>query len=764
LKHDLGFVMSRLIQNIKMPSPIACGALIFLIFNTVLMTAYIIPFEVNKTYPWSMKTAPLMTRWAADVDPANVTAEYPRPQMARVDWLNLNGIWEFANTGYARPLHYAYNILVPFPMESAISGVMSHSERAWYRRTFSVPASWAGNNVILHFGAVDWESQVFINGVSVGIHRGGYDQFEFDITRYLRDGGENELVVRVYDPTDAGFQPRGKQSLDPSGTFYTAVTGIWQTVWLEPVNETRIMDIKLVPDIDSECLNITAYISGPGASMVTVNATARIGSTIINVASGSANLTFTVPVPAPQLWAPASPFLYDLDISLTNLAGNAIDAITSYFGMRKVSIGIKDGYHKLLLNDNFTFQIGPLDQGYWPDGLYTAPTDEALRWDIEAMKALGFNMARKHMKVEPDRWYYWCDKLGLLVWQDMPCGSNTGAAGHAAFEHELQRMIECRRNHPSVVTWIVFNEGWGQYDTARLAGWVKAFDPSRIVSCASGWVDFEIGDVRDVHQYPFPACPVSTSRAVVNGEFGGIGMSIAGHTWSNESWAYIGASNKTQYHEVYGSLLSQVEYLAEHAGMSAAVYTQITDIEHEQNGIVTYDRAVFKPDVANIYAANQFPLEPVLYRTIMNTSQLEGQSWNFTTSSPGAGWHDQGFDDSGWSSGLGGFGTSGTLGSVVRTTWNSTDIWLRKSFNPGSLNATEIANLVFRVQHDDGVEIYINGILAFSGTGYITMYKNLDFNPSGKAAIMPNAGNVIAVHCHQEWGGQSIDVGINVRL
>ncbi|MEX2730130.1 MAG: glycoside hydrolase family 2 protein [Candidatus Sigynarchaeum springense] len=744
-------------------SPMAASALILLIVSTVFMTACIIPFEFLKTYPWRMKAAPLMTRWAADVDPAHALPEYPRPQMVRENWLNLNGLWDFATVGYAPPFHYPYKILVPFPMESALSGMMSHSERVWYRRTFTVPPSWAGDNVILHFGAVDWQSEVFINGVSAGIHRGGYDPFEFDITTYLRSGGDNEIVVGVYDPTDMGYQPRGKQSLWPSGTFYTSVTGIWQNVWLEPVNETRIIDVKLVPDIDNECLNITAFISGTGASAATVHATAGNGTAIVGVGSGSANATFTVPVPAPRLWSPSSPFLYDLNISVRNLEGDTVDAITSYIGMRKVSIGVRDGYHKILLNDNFTFQIGPLDQGYWPDGVYTAPTDEALRWDIEAMKSLGFNMARKHMKVEPDRWYYWCDKLGLLVWQDMPCGSNTGTEGHAVFEHELQRMIECRRNHPSIITWVVFNEGWGQYDTVRITSWVKQFDPSRLVSCASGWTDYEVGDVKDLHQYPFPTCPVSSNRAVVNGEFGGIGMHIEGHAWTNESWAYIGAANKTQYHQLYGALLSQIEYLAEHAGMSAAVYTQITDIEQEQNGIVTYDRAVFKPDVANISAANQFSIEPVVYRTVVNTSQVEGQSWKYTTSTPAAGWQDQGFDDSGWSSGTGGFGTWGTLGSVVRTKWDTADIWMRKTFNPGSLNATEIDNLVFRVQHDDGVEIYINGVLAFSATGYITMYKNFDFNAAGKAAIVPDAENVIAVHCHQEWGGQSIDVGINVR-
>ncbi len=740
-------------------------ALLLVACNAVALTALVLPYGLNNTRPWAMKTAPLMTRWAADVDPANVLPEYPRPQMARAEWLNVNGIWQFMPGYPGDPVPAGRNlqgkILVPFPLESAISGVMEHHERVWYRRTFEVPASWSGKNVILHFGAVDWESEVFINGVPAGTHRGGYDGFEYDITTYLHDGS-NEILVRVYDPSDRGYQPRGKQALYPGGTFYSTVTGIWQTVWLEPVPGTRIAGLKLVPDVDNEQLNVTTIITGPDAGIAVVEATARNGSSstvIVGTGSGSANVSFTVPVPAPTPWTPASPFLYDLDIAVS-IEGQPVDTITSYFGMRKIAVGTRDGQQKMLLNDDFTFQIGPLDQGYWPDGLYTAPTDEALKWDVETMKALGFNMARKHVKVEPDRWYYWCDKLGLLVWQDMPSGHNYGEDGQATFEHELHRIMEDRWNHPSIVTWVVFNEAWGQFDTERITRGVKALDASRLVSCTSGWTDFEVGDVRDLHQYPYPTCPTSTTRAVVNGEFGGIGRIIDGHVWSDVSWAYIGADNTTQYNDLYAALLTQIKYLADHAGMSAAVYTQLSDIESEQNGVVTYDRKVFKGDVASIRAANLFTLEPVAYRTVMNTSQAEGQSWNYTVAAPGTGWTGLGFDDSGWSNGTAGFGTAGTLGSIVRTTWASPDIWLRKTFNPGPLNATEIENLVFRVQHDDDVEIYVNGVLAFSATGYITMYKNFDFNPAGKAAIVENSENVIAVHCHQAWGGQSIDVGV----
>ncbi len=750
--------MTKLRRN---RSVMVYGIMVLVIFNTLFMSAFIVPFVTNPNSTWSMKTAPLMTAWVEDIDPNNVLPEYPRPQMARADWLNLNGIWQFtpgegAPTGH----NYAFKILVPFAVESAISGIMQHFDRFWYHRTFDIPDSWAGKHVLLHFGAVDWEAEVFINGVSVGMHRGGYDQFEFDITPFLKDS-PNELAVRVYDPSDAGYQPAGKQVLSPSGTFYSTVSGIWQTVWLEPVPETRITDLRLVPDIDNDCLNVTVSVSGNESGTVTVNATALNGTTVVGQASGISASSFSVPVPNPRLWSPADPFLYNLSIAVVE-GIEILDSVDSYFGMRKISSGFSNGYHKMLLNGNFTFQLGPLDQGYWPDGLYTAPTDEALRWDIEAMKDLGFNMARKHMKVEPDRWYYWCDKLGLLVWQDMPFGRNWGSDGPIQFEEELGRMVESHWNHPSIVLWVVFNEGWGQYDTVRITNGVEALDPSRLVSCASGWTDFEVGDIKDYHQYPAPTCPVSKTRIVVNGEFGGIAWHVDQHSWSEEGWGYIGVTNQTKLAEIYESYLSQVKYLAENAGMSAAVYTQITDVEREVNGLVTYDRKVVKADVMRHRAANQPSLLPLAFQTVLNTSQLVGQNWSYTNSDPGSGWEQTGFDDSGWMSGPGGFGTWGTLGSIVRTTWNSPDIWLRKHFNPGSLTADQLAKLVFRMQHDDDVEIYINGVLAYNATGYITMYMIFDFNQDAKDAMVPDSDNVIAVHCEQDWGGQSIDVGIEL--
>jgi hypothetical protein len=738
----------------------------FMVCNSAFTTAYIIPFLALGWKPWHMQVAPLMTDWAAQIDPGNVLPEYPRPQMVRADWLNLNGIWDYCPglPGDTVPAGRALGdkILVPFCVESAISGVMETHDRLWYHRTFEIPATWTGKHVLLHFSAVDWEAEVFVNGISVGIHRGGYDPFSFDITAYLHDGA-NELHVRVSDPTDSGEQPRGKQSSRPGGIFYTSVTGIWQTAWLEPVPETHITRITLVPDVDNELLNVTVLVAGSTSGTVTVEATAWNGTAAVGQSSGIANVSFLVPVSNPRLWFPADPFLYNLTLSVK--AGAEIqDSVDSYFGMRKISRALVGGQYKMFINDQFTFQFGPLDQGFWPDGIYTAPTDEALKWDIEKTKELGFNMTRKHVKVEPDRWYYWCDKLGLLVWQDMPSGNNGNAEGQANFEHELRRMIECRQNHPSIVTWIVFNEGWGQHDTIRLTQMVKQLDPSRIVSCASGWNDYEVGDVRDFHSYPAPSCPPSATRIKVNGEFGGIGWLVDGHYWTADSWGYVSATSPAQFMELYTDYASQVMELAGSSGMSAAVYTQLTDVEMEVNGLITYDRKVIKPDVAQIRLANQFLITPVSYRGVVNSSQLSEQAWNFTTTTPGVGWTSLAFDDSAWSTSAGGFGTASTPGAVVRTTWNSVDIWLRKSFNPGAINSTQRSNLTFRLHHDEDVEIYINGVLAYSATGYTTTYINVAMTQQGEDAIVVNDTNVIAVHCHQTGGGQYIDVGIYERV
>ena len=485
---------------------------------------------------WQPANGPLMTQWAKQVSPDNVHAEYPRPQMVRKNWLNLNGLWEYAiqPKDEPQPENFDGQILVPFPSESALSGVMKpvgEENRLWYRRTFEIPRKWANQSVLLHFGAVDWDTTVWINGKKVGSHRGGYDPFTFDITDALNDGGAQEIVLSVWDPTNTGYQPRGKQVKKPGGIWYTAVTGIWQTVWAEPVSEMHIKSLKIVTDIDAETAYVTAICS-QGTIGYRVEAQAKDGWFTKAKGKGEAGEEIVLKIKKPKLWSPDSPFLYELKITLKNDKGKTVDAVSSYFGMRKISLGKdEEGITRIFLNNKPLFMFGPLDQGWWPDGLYTAPTDEALRYDIDVLKKLGCNMLRKHVKVEPARLYYWCDKLGLLVWQDMPNGDKhirgnepdlkRSEESASQFELELKRVIYTFRNHPCIVMWVPFNEGWGQYDTGRIVNLIKELDPTRLVNNTSGWADRGVGDVHDIHRYPGPAAPpTEEDRAAVLGEFG----------------------------------------------------------------------------------------------------------------------------------------------------------------------------------------------------------------------------------------------------
>ena len=495
---------------------------------------------------WAAVPAPLMTRWGAAVSPSTVQhSEYPRPQFVRAQWQNLNGLWSYGitPTDAPRPRTWTGKILVPFPVESALSGVkkpLGETQQLWYRRTFTVPPHWRGQRLILHFGAADWKAQVWVNGQPVGTHFGGYDAFSLDITAALKATGPQELTVSVWDPNDAGGQPRGKQVDDPREIWYTASSGLWQTVWLEPVPVHAIGSLKIVPDIDRKevRLNVAA---APGEHL---RAVALDGSVVVAEASGLAGQPLTLHLKRPKLWSPGQPFLYRLKVELRR-GDRVVDQVSSYFGMRKISLGQDArGVTRILLNNRPLFQLGVLDQGFWPDGLYTAPSDAALRSDLMVLKRLGFNLVRKHVKVEPERWYYWADKLGLLVWQDMPSGDATADQGGgdvartdgsaSEFEQELTQMIKTHQNHPSVVMWVLFNEGWGQYDTARLTQRVRQLDPTRLVDSASGWNDRGVGDVIDWHRYPGPDAPDPTrTRAAVLGEFGGLGLPLAGHTWQD---------------------------------------------------------------------------------------------------------------------------------------------------------------------------------------------------------------------------------------
>ena len=571
---------------------------------------------------WKMAEVPISTPWAQEVDPLNVLPEYPRPIMQRDAWLNLNGLWQFqkAELSDRAPFNRDLNdqILVPFPWESALSGQRKQfdSYRAWYRRTFTVPEDWAGQRLLLHFGAVDWEATVYVNGRCAGIHQGGYDAFSFDITPYLESSTEQELIVFVYDPGNSEGIAVGKQNnsrfADPQRYAYAPASGIWQTVWLEAVPDIYIQHIKTIPDVDNETLIVTVNPSTQNTGNLSAEIIVKDGAKTVGRGSGSFNKEIYVPVPDPKLWSPDSPFLYDIEIRIKDSL-KTVDVVSSYVGMRKISMGKYQGIQRILLNDEFLFQMGPLDQGYWPDGLYTAPTDEALKWDVEKIKEFGFNMIRKHIKLEPQRWYYWCDKLGVLVWQDMPSTFRQRTETEKTqFELELQRMIKGFWNHPSIVNWIVFNEHWGAYDVERLTEMVMALDPSRLVTGNSGIdarrpdLDYEVGHIKDNHHYRPPTGPYGNNRrAVVNGEYGAIGYNLEGHIWDSDGpWVHYNYAGKEEATSEYERFIEMIHGFQEE-GLSGAVYTQWTDLENEMNGLYTYDRKKIKLDKKRVTQANR---------------------------------------------------------------------------------------------------------------------------------------------------------------
>lgn len=749
-----------------------------MLWSFVVMTLGLFAAAAAAQEGWSPAPGPLMTRWAADVDPQDPLPEYPRPQLVRERWMNLNGLWQFAPAAegdeapFGRELERS--ILVPFPVESALSGIGERHVRVWYRRTFAVPAAWRqdGSRVLLHFGAVDWESSVFVNGRKVGEHRGGYDPFTVDITDALGDGHDVELVVGVWDPTDAGEQPRGKQVRKPGGIYYTPTTGIWQTVWLEPVPTRYIRDLRITPDVDGNRVRVSmdwTQISRSSTAEIAVYDGERLIGRAERGPAGPDEVE--IEIADPKLWSPESPHLYTLRARLVrsfppDREPSVEDEVASYFAMRKIEVGPDErGATRIKLNGQPYFGVGLLDQGFWPDGLYTAPTDEALRYDIEETKRLGFNTIRKHVKVEPARWYYWADRLGVLVWQDMPSGGasigpkdpdlqRTPEAA-AQYEAELRAMIRALHNHPSIIMWVVFNEGWGQFDTPRITALAKDLDPTRLVSNASGWADRGVGDIFDWHIYPGPGSPnPEPARAAVLGEFGGLGLPVKGHTWEEKAWGYQGTSSAEELTDRYVELLRGVWQLKDSPGLSAAIYTQTTDVETECNGLITYDRAVVKVDASTVARANagQFPR----IRTVEPVATERPLEWRYTFEPPAEGWERPAFDDSSWRRGLAGFGTTGTPGAAVGTEWSGERIWLRRDFD---LAGDVPADLRLRIHHDEDAVVYLNGVKAAELKGYTTSYGAVRISPEARAALRPGR-NVMAVHCRQTRGGQYIDVGL----
>ena len=716
----------------------------------------------------------LPTRWAKDVSPSNALPEYPRPQMTRALWQSLNGSWDYgltASDSTTPPAAYDGKILVPFVWESPLSGVGKPSptdQRLWYRRTFNVPAAWKGQNVLLHFGAVNWDSTVSVNGQAVGSHRGGYTGFEFDVTRSLHPGA-NEIVVSAWNPLRADVpdaQVLGKQRRGSGGIFYTGATGIWQSVWLEPVPAVHVESLKITPDVDAGVLRLTVQADGaPGAQVSVAVTDGPTHGRALAQASGAAGTELPLPIPRAHLWTPGDPHLYDLSVTLKR-NGRVVDTVGSFFAMRKISLG-KDaqGRTRILLNNHFLFQVGLLDQGYWPDGIYTAPTDAALKYDIQTAKSLGYNLLRKHAKVEPARWYYWTDHLGMLVWQDMPQAFSGGLTDEAKREWDKEWAEEIAEfyNVPSIVVWTPFNEGWGQHDTERIVADTRRMDPTRLVNDASGWVDKGVGDIADTHAYPGPwSGKPEPTRAAVNGEFGGIAMTVEGHDLFQGP--VMGYGNTLHEGRAatkrYQALLKNAYGLRDTQGTSAVVYTQLTDVEQELNGILTYDRAVIKPDVPILTAANEgrfLPLPPNPNPDLVPTSEDEGQTWRYvmTADKPGADWFQPAFNDSAWKTGQAPFGHDA---GDVRTAWADTpgDIWLRRTV---TLPATLPAKINVLAKHDEDVEVYVNGVLAASEAGYKGDYVTLPMSEAARATLHPGS-NVLAVHCHQTIGGQVIDVGL----
>lgn len=574
---------------------------------------------------WQPQGDKLKTKWAETLDPNNVLPEYPRPLMERTEWQNLNGLWDYAilPIGENEPKDFQGKILVPFAVESSLSGVqkeVGEKNELWYKTNFTVSSKWKGKDVLLHFGAVDWKAEVYLNDIKIGVHTGGYTPFSFNITPFLTKG-QQKLVVKVWDGTDTGYQPRGKQVKKPEGIWYTPVTGIWQTVWLEPVSPKYIENIRTTPNIDENRLTVQVNTKNTTQSDI-IEVLIFDGATQIATQKSVVGQNFELRIPNAKLWSPESPFLYDVKVNLYS-QGKLVDEVKSYTAMRKISTRRdNNGIVRMQLNNKDYFHFGPLDQGWWPDGLYTAPTDEALVYDIQKTKDFGFNMIRKHVKVEPARWYTHCDRMGILVWQDMPNGDRSprwqmrnyfngtemirSVESEANFRKEWKEIMDLTISNPSVVVWVPFNEAWGQFKTPEIVEWTKNYDPSRLVNPASGGNHYQVGDMLDLHHYPNPQMFLFDAQRVnVLGEYGGIGLPIQGHLWQpDKNWGYVQFKNSKEVTDEYIKYAEELKQLIK-IGFSGAVYTQTTDVEGEVNGLLTYDRKVIKLEEDRVRKVNQ---------------------------------------------------------------------------------------------------------------------------------------------------------------
>lgn len=709
---------------------------------------------------WQPAKSPLMTEWGARVTPANAWREYPRPQLVRKDWQCLNGLWNYAVTGKdePQPSQWSGRILVPFGLESALSGVgrlLEPAEALWYQNTVTVAGLKPGHRALLHFGGVDWDATVWVNGREVARHQGMCAPFTADITAALNGNLTADIVVKVLDPTTG--VPHGKQSLKPEGCFYTRMSGIWQTVWLEIVPEAHITRVLAQQVATLDGVDVTVSASQPNLPV-----TVRLldGRTEVATAKGLAGTPLALKVKRPKLWSPDSPFLYDLEVTL-----DGGESVASYTAIRWCAVQ-KDaaGINRLFLNGKPLFQLGPLDQGWWPDGLRTPPSDEATRWELGFLKKAGFNMLRKHITVENARYYRACDELGLLVWQDFPFpGSRKTEDGRANFQRESAEIVDSLKGFPCIVMWVVFNEMWEQFDAAgtkRMTEWTKSCDPRRIVSSTSGWMDYGDGEIVDAHRYPGPACPaLDPQRAAVLGEFGGQGLTVPGHMWQEKSWGYKSSDSPEALAKRYAELIDELKPLVAR-GLSAAVYTQTSDVEIEKNGLLTYDRKVAKiscEQLATIHA----PLYRAMPapRVIAATAELAPVIWRHTTTAPPARWEQPGFNATAWTEAPAGFGavtskyTSGM--TRIRSPWTTDDIWLRRSFDFSGASPRQPALVIYA---DNRAEVWLNGQRLADTTR----------NNAGSYTIIPLAAlplkagsNTLAIHCQrQKQDNQYLDAGL----
>jgi hypothetical protein len=735
---------------------------------------------------WKPAPAPLMTKWGKQITADKTPwAEYPRPQLVRKEWANLNGLWDYAITkkGDPKPTKWDGQILVPFCAESALGGVGKHpteKDELWYRRDIDA-SKWKGQRVLLHFDAVDWEATVWVNGKELGTHKGMHDPFTFDVTTALADG-KGEVVVRVWDPTDTGSQPLGKQIRNPHSIWYTPVTGIWQTVWMEPLNPTaHVTGVDVVTDLNKGVVSVQVNASLPGNRVFT-RVELLDGDKVVGESSGNGT-GHVIEIANAKHWSPDSPHLYGLRATVSTAKGDPVpDAVESYFAFRSVGVGKDEaGVMRLLLNGKPLFQVGPLDQGWWPDGLLTPPSDEAMRYDLEVLKKVGFNMLRKHIKVEPSRYYYHCDKLGLLVWQDMPSaisrapgkkhfiapGQKTDADDQFTadekkqFRAELKAMIDHLRGFGCIYCWVPFNEGWGQHDVNPTLKWVKEYDPSRPVNGPSGWEDRGYGDMKDAHIYPGPGMfPVMKDRVSVLGEFGGLGLPVKDHLWKDTgNWGYRTYKTTGELRTNYHALMKRMHPLIG-KGLAAAVYTQTTDVEIEVNGLMTYDREVLKFDPADMKKWHDTLFTPPPTVTeLVPTSETTAQEWAYSLTKPADDqWLTQPEKTDKFAVGKGGFGSKGTPGARIGTEWTGKEIWVRRTFDLKELPAGEV---FLRFHCDEDGEAFINGVSAAKLPGYTTEYVEVPISAAAAKALKAGT-NTLAVYAKNAGGGQYIDAGLVV--